>query len=164
MKGKLYYHQAGSPVGPLLLLATDRGLSGLFMKDHIHGPMRHPDWIRDEARFAGTCRQLDAYFLGRLRSFDLPLDLHGQGTPFQHRVWQALREIPFGETISYGEQALRIGNPMACRAVGLANGRNPISIIIPCHRVVGKNGSLTGYGGGLDRKRYLLDFEEGLRI
>jgi methylated-DNA-[protein]-cysteine S-methyltransferase len=146
------------------MLATDRGLSGLFMENHIHGPIRHPDWIRDEARFVETCRQLDTYFSGRLRTFDLRLDLQGQGTLFQLRAWEALLEIPFGETISYGEQALRVGNPKASRAVGLANGRNPISIIIPCHRVVGKNGSLTGYGGGLDRKCYLLDFEKGLRI
>jgi methylated-DNA-[protein]-cysteine S-methyltransferase len=109
--------------------------------------------------FAETGRQLNEYFAGKRRDFDLPLAFHG--TPFQQRVWTALREIPYGETVSYGKLADELGQPSAARAVGLANGKNPISVIVPCHRVVGSTGGLTGYGGGLERKRYLLDFERG---
>jgi O-6-methylguanine DNA methyltransferase len=115
---------------------------------------------RPQARpLRAAAEQLDQYFAGARRRFDLPLDL--PGTPFQQRVWQALSEIPFGETLSYGQLAARIGKPGAARAVGLANNRNPISIIVPCHRVIGADGSLTGYGGGLDRKRWLLAHEAG---
>ncbi|MEO7931786.1 MAG: methylated-DNA--[protein]-cysteine S-methyltransferase [Chthoniobacterales bacterium] len=157
MTAPLYYSQMPSPIGTLTLLASGRGLTGVFME--AHATILRDEWIADDAPFAEVRMQLDSYFAGRLRTFDLALDWQ-QGTPFQRRVWQALLEIPFGETISYGEQARRIGNPLGVRAVGLANGRNPFSIIVPCHRVIGKNGTLTGYGGGLERKRFLLDLEK----
>ncbi|GGX22110.1 methylated-DNA--[protein]-cysteine S-methyltransferase [Streptomyces noursei] len=149
-----------TPVGPLTLVAHGDALSGLYMTDQRHRPPQETFGTPadpDERPFAATIAQLRAYFRGELTTFDLPLALHG--TPFQRRVWAALRTIPYGETLSYGQLAERLGNPTASRAVGLANGRNPIGIIVPCHRVVGANGSLTGYGGGLDRKRRLLDFE-----
>ena len=151
-----------SPVGPLTLLAEDGALTGLYLEDREpHGP----DGLNraeagDEANdrvLAEATRQLDEYFAGQRQEFDLPLAL--RGTVFQRRVWQALRDIPYGETTSYGHLASDIGQPTAARAVGLANGRNPVSIIVPCHRVVGSDGSLTGYGGGLDRKQRLLDLE-----
>ncbi|GAA4102829.1 methylated-DNA--[protein]-cysteine S-methyltransferase [Actinomadura miaoliensis] len=149
-----------SAVGPLTLVAHDGVLCGAYVDAQRHRP---PDErfgarvaVTDEP-FATVAEQLKAYFAGELTTFDLPLALHG--TPFQLRVWAALQEIPYGETISYGELAQEIGKPTAARAVGLANGRNPISIIVPCHRVIGSTGSLTGYGGGLERKRFLLDFE-----
>jgi methylated-DNA-[protein]-cysteine S-methyltransferase len=107
-------------------------------------------------------RQLDAYFAGRLRRFELPLSL--EGTPFQQRVWSALRDIPFGETRSYAQLAKAIGNPSAMRAVGAANGRNPIAIVVPCHRVIGADGSLTGFGGGIERKKFLLRLEQGREL
>ncbi len=150
----LFQSTMPSPIGTLTLLASSKGLTGVYL-DPI---ALQPGWISDDAPFREIRMQLDSYFAGELRAFDVALDL--QGTPFQLRVWQALLDIPYGETISYGEQARRIGNPQAMRAVGLANGRNPISIVVPCHRVIGKNGSLTGYGGGLDRKRFLLDLEK----
>jgi methylated-DNA-[protein]-cysteine S-methyltransferase len=148
-----------SPVGPLLLRSDGMALTGLFMADHQGGPTEGTDWRHDDhaAPFAETKRQLAAYFAGDLRAFDLPLDL--TGTPFQRTVWAALAHIPFGETLSYGELAKRLGNPNGSRAVGLANGRNPISIIVPCHRVIGSTGKLVGYGGGLARKKALLAFE-----
>ncbi|ANZ15473.1 methylated-DNA--[protein]-cysteine S-methyltransferase [Streptomyces noursei] len=149
-----------TPVGPLTLVAHGDALSGLYMTDQRHRPPQETFGTPadpDEPPFAATIAQLRAYFRGELTTFDLPLALHG--TPFQRRVWAALCTIPYGETLSYGQLAERLGNPTASRAVGLANGRNPIGIIVPCHRVVGANGSLTGYGGGLDRKRRLLDFE-----
>lgn len=155
MNTTIRYHQIPTPVGTLTLVATERGLSGLYLEGNAPGVAA--DWQLDAAPFVDTCRQLEAYFAGDLREFQIPLDL--QGTPFQLKVWNALLDIPFGETIHYGEQARRIGQPQASRAVGLANGRNPISIIVPCHRVVGKNGALTGYGGGLPIKRFLLDLE-----
>jgi methylated-DNA-[protein]-cysteine S-methyltransferase len=127
------------------------------MNVHKYGPAPRPNWRRDDAALEPAARQLAAYFAGERTSFDMPLDLHG--TEFQRRVWQALLAIPFGETTSYGEIARRIGAPSAVRAVGGAVGRNPISIVVPCHRVVGSNGSLTGFGGGLDRKRWLLSHE-----
>ncbi|MET7765919.1 methylated-DNA--[protein]-cysteine S-methyltransferase [Streptomyces sp. NPDC005393] len=149
-----------SPVGPLTLVATDGALSGLYMTDQRHRPPQETfgtPGAPDEAPFAETIRQLDSYFAGELTDFDVPLQL--TGTPFQRRVWAELRRIPYGETLSYGRLADRIGQPTASRAVGLANGKNPVGIIVPCHRVVGSTGSLTGYGGGLGRKRQLLDFE-----
>jgi methylated-DNA-[protein]-cysteine S-methyltransferase len=114
---------------------------------------------KTDAVLATTVRQLDSYFAARLRTFDLPLA--AAGTPFQQRVWSALREIPFGETRNYGQLARAIGKPSAMRAVGAANGRNPIAIVVPCHRVIGANGSLTGFGGGIERKRFLLSLEQG---
>ncbi len=152
-----YYSTMPSPIGRLLLVATDKGLSGVFMEDHAGGPNPEPDWVRDDEHLNLAKRQLEKYFAGELRDFDLLLDV--SGTPFQLEVWNALRRIPYGETRSYGDLARDIGRPNAVRAVGLANGRNPVSIIVPCHRVIGSDGSLTGYGGGLPRKQYLLQHE-----
>ncbi len=142
-----------SPLGDLLLLAGDDGrLRGLYLPD---GPP--PSASGPDAPFAAAHEQLDAYFAGELEAFDLALA--PEGTPFQLRVWEELTRIPFGETISYSQLAERIGDRRAVRAVGLANGRNPISIVVPCHRVIGADGSLVGYGGGLERKRWLLEHE-----
>ena len=154
----------GSPVGPLTLVATGGILTGLYMQTqrHMPPPEIFGDGVEDaDELLAEPARQLRDYFAGRRTEFDLPLAL--AGTPFQRRVWAQLREIPYGETISYGELAQRIGRPTAARAVGLANGRNPISIIVPCHRVIGSDGSLTGYGGGVERKEYLLAFERDVK-
>ena len=149
-----------SPVGPLTLVADDGRLAGLYMRQQRHRPAEETFGVPDPAPFGEVAAQLDAYFAGRLREFDLPLA--PVGTPFQQRVWTALRGIGYGETRSYGQLADLIGAPTASRAVGLANGRNPIGIIIPCHRVLGAGGGLTGYGGGLARKRFLLDLEQGV--
>jgi methylated-DNA-[protein]-cysteine S-methyltransferase len=149
-----------SPVGELLLLSTGEALTGLYMQKHAHWSGMQPQWRRDDQLLREARQQLRAYFAEELKVFALPLAL--QGTEFQMRVWNELLNIPYGETSSYGELAARLGQPNASRAVGLANGRNPISIIVPCHRVVGSNGSLTGYGGGLPRKRWLLDHERGM--
>ncbi len=146
-----------SPVGPLTLVAVNGTLASLYMHEQRYRPPDETSGEPDPAPFAEAVSQLRAYFAGRLTSFDLPLAL--TGTPFRLRVWAALRDIPYGETISYGELACRIGQPGAARAAGLANGRNPVSIIVPCHRVIGSAGCLTGYGGGLDRKRFLLGHE-----
>jgi methylated-DNA-[protein]-cysteine S-methyltransferase len=151
-----------SPVGPLTLVAEDGAIVGLYMNLQRHRPddgeLGEPDRRGTGVEpFKAAADQLDAYFAGTLARFTLPLA--PRGTAFQQRVWEALQEIPYGETESYGELAERIGSPGAARAVGLANGKNPIGIVIPCHRVVGSNGSLTGYGGGLDRKKQLLDLE-----
>jgi methylated-DNA-[protein]-cysteine S-methyltransferase len=139
-----------SPVGDILLRADDEGrLTELYL--------RH-DGARDtDGPFGAVREQLDAYFAGELETFDVPLALHG--TAFQQSVWEQLTRIPFGETISYSELARRLGDPKLVRAVGLANGRNPVSIIVPCHRVIGADGSLVGYGGGLERKQWLLEHE-----
>lgn len=153
----LSYAQMESPVGPLLLVADDAGLREILFVNGRHHAKPDPDWSEDEAPVKETMRQLRAYFAGKLEQFDLPLA--PQGTPFQLDVWRRLCEIPYGETISYGELARRIGNPNASRAVGLANGSNPIPIVIPCHRVIGSNGKLTGYGGGLPIKEKLLALE-----
>lgn len=145
-----------SPIGPLTLAGTDGRLSHLLMLDHAHAPSQ-TGWVRDDAAFPDAVEQLTAYFTGDLTEFDLAYEM--TGTDFQKRVWTALLTIPYGQTRSYGQLADQIGAPNASRAVGLANGRNPISIIVPCHRVIGSNGSLTGYGGGIERKRTLLDLE-----
>ncbi|MEU9851016.1 methylated-DNA--[protein]-cysteine S-methyltransferase [Streptomyces sp. NPDC047985] len=150
-----------SPYGPLTLVATDGVLSGLYMTGQRHRPPEETFGEPDLRPFTETIRQLDAYFAGELREFDLPLCL--DGTPFQRSVWAQLQMIPYGETRSYGELAESLGKPGASRAVGLANGKNPVGIIVPCHRVIGASGSLTGYGGGLDRKQRLLAFEKGGR-
>jgi O-6-methylguanine DNA methyltransferase len=147
-----------SPLGPLLLGAEDGALTLLWMSPLPERETGGAD-ARDRAVLAAARDQLEAYFAGDLTAFDLPLA--PVGTPFQQRVWSALVEIPFGETVSYGSLATRLGRPGAARAVGLANGSNPISIIIPCHRVIGSDGRLTGYGGGIDRKAWLLDHEAG---
>lgn len=155
-----------SPVGPLTLRSEGGALTGLFMDAQAHrpddarfGPRVAPDpgGDADERVLAATAGQLREYFAGTRRDFDLPLA--ARGTPFQQRVWAALREIPYGQTWSYGRLAERIGAPGAARAVGLANGRNPIGIVVPCHRVIGASGAMTGYGGGLERKRHLLALE-----
>ncbi|MCX4659033.1 methylated-DNA--[protein]-cysteine S-methyltransferase [Streptomyces uncialis] len=148
-----------SPYGPLTLVATDGTLCGVYMTDQRHRPPEESFGDRDPGPFTETARQFDAYFAGELTDFDLPFSL--DGTPFQRSVWAQLLRIPFGETRTYGELAEALGNPAASRAVGLANGKNPISVIVPCHRVIGANGNLTGYGGGLPRKQRLLDFERG---
>jgi methylated-DNA-[protein]-cysteine S-methyltransferase len=160
---KIYYQVVSAPIGDLMLVSNGEALTGVYMSDQTHGLQPQADWQRDEAEFDSIAKQLAAYFAGDLRDFDLPLA--PRGTEFQQKVWRELCRIPFGETISYGELARRIGQPGASRAVGLANGRNPIGIIIPCHRVIGADGSLTGYGGGLDRKKWLLEHEKltGLR-
>ncbi|MFF1417732.1 methylated-DNA--[protein]-cysteine S-methyltransferase [Streptomyces sp. NPDC058280] len=146
-----------SPYGPLTLVATEGVLSGLYMVEQRHRPPAETFGEPDPRPFGETTRQLAAYFDGELTDFVLPMRL--DGTPFQLRVWEELRKIPYGETRSYGELAVTLGKPGASRAVGLANGKNPIGIIVPCHRVIGSTGSLTGYGGGLDRKQRLLRFE-----
>lgn len=152
-----------SPYGPLTLVADDGELCGLYMVGQRHRPPEESFGVRDDGTlFDEATRQLAAYFEGELKEFDLPLRL--DGTPFQRGVWEQLGQIPYGETRSYGELAEALGNLGASRAVGLANGKNPIGIIVPCHRVVGANGSLTGYGGGLDRKQRLLDFESGAAL
>jgi methylated-DNA-[protein]-cysteine S-methyltransferase len=147
-----------SPIGRLLLTSDGTALTGLYMEPS-HKAQSTDGWVWDGAAvpLAAALRQLSEYFAGARHSFDLPLRL--EGTVFQQRVWHALTEIPYGETWSYGQLARRIGNPNASRAVGLANGRNPISIVVPCHRVIGADGSLTGYGGGLARKQWLLAHE-----
>ncbi|MEU2261940.1 methylated-DNA--[protein]-cysteine S-methyltransferase [Streptomyces sp. NPDC019645] len=149
-----------SPYGPLTLVATDSVLSGLYMTEQRHRPGEETFGDPDPRPFREVISQLDAYFAGHLKEFDLPL--HLAGTPFQRTVWEQLLLIPYGETRTYGELAGALGNAGASRAVGLANGRNPIGIIVPCHRVIGASGGLTGYGGGLDRKQRLLAFERGL--
>jgi methylated-DNA-[protein]-cysteine S-methyltransferase len=146
-----------SPIGELTLVGDEHGLAGLYMDAQRYGPARDPSWHRDPAPLAEAAEQLEQYFAGERTEFDLPLA--PRGTEFQLRVWGLLREIPFGETTTYGALAHRLGNPRTVRAVGLANGRNPISIVVPCHRVIGANGKLVGYGGGLDRKRALLAHE-----
>ncbi len=152
-----------SPIGLLTLVTREGGLAGLYMTEHRHIPPQDTFGPRvtatDVPVLARTAEQLSAYFAGEVADFDI--DLSTSGTPFQHRVWAALREIPYGATVSYGELAAVLGQPTASRAVGLANGKNPISIIVPCHRVVGANGSMTGYGGGIERKQWLLSFENG---
>jgi methylated-DNA-[protein]-cysteine S-methyltransferase len=144
-------------LGPLLLGGTGDALTAIWLPSGRDRLEPDPDCIESAAPFAEAVRQLDAYFAGTLRRFDLPLA--PAGTPFQREVWQALREIPYGETVSYGELARRIGRPSAVRAVGAANGQNPLSIVIPCHRVIGSDGRLVGYGGGLPAKSALLELE-----
>jgi methylated-DNA-[protein]-cysteine S-methyltransferase len=149
--------EISSPIGRLLIAGDGRGLRRISFQDGLH-PMRIPrDWKRAEEPFQHPIAQLAAYFAGRLKRFDLTIA--PEGTPFQREVWSALTEIPYGETVSYGELTRRLGRPRASRAVGAANGRNPIPIVVPCHRVVGANGSLTGFGGGLPIKRLLLELE-----
>jgi methylated-DNA-[protein]-cysteine S-methyltransferase len=159
MKTPTYYSEVTSPIGQLTLSASAAGLSGVHMENQGGVPGARAHWQRSDERLAEAHRQLREYFDGARTVFDLELDL-GCGTDFQRRVWTALLTIPYGESVSYGEIARRIGQPPAVRAVGLANGRNPVAIIVPCHRVIGANGTLTGYGGGLDRKRLLLAHEQ----
>ncbi|MFJ6926072.1 methylated-DNA--[protein]-cysteine S-methyltransferase [Streptomyces nigra] len=151
-----------SPYGPLTLVAEDGVLCGLYMTDQRHRPAEETFGPLDASPFAQTEEELEAYFAGELRQFTVPL--HLKGTPFQLTVWNHLRTIPYGETRTYGQLAEALGNRGASRAVGLANGKNPIGIIVPCHRVIGATGSLTGYGGGLPRKQRLLAFESGAAL
>src|SRR5882672_5504217 len=155
--GEVSCTRIDSPVGKLLLAADAQGLRLVSFESSKRAAPVQPEWKEDKAPFAEAIRQLQAYFVGELREFDLPLA--PEGTEFQLRVWDSLRTIPYGETISYGQLAQKIGNPKAVRAVGLANGCNPIPIIIPCHRVSGSDGGLTGFGGGLSNKRKLLALE-----
>lgn len=154
----VHYRIIESPVGPLTLAGVGSTLMHLRMPDQTHEPDRSGWLVADDDAFPAAVEQLAAYFAGDLTDFDLELDM--VGTEFQRRVWAALRTIPYGETRSYGQIAERIGSPGASRAVGLANGRNPIGIIVPCHRVIGSTGDLTGYGGGIERKRALLALEK----
>lgn len=154
----IFYSEVDSPIGTLLLLSDGAALTGVYMEEHCHGP-EGAEWVRDDeaAPFAAARAQLAEYFAGRRTEFALPLA--PQGTNFQQQVWAELTRIPHGSTISYGELARRVGKPKGAQAVGAANGRNPISIIVPCHRVIGADGTLVGYGGGLERKRALLIHE-----
>jgi methylated-DNA-[protein]-cysteine S-methyltransferase len=155
---EIHHTRIPSPIGELTLIASEKGLRGVYMEEHRKGSLTPVVSKGDPSRFTAVIKQLGEYFSGKRKTFDLPLDL--QGTAFQLSAWAALLKIPFGETRSYAEQAAIIDNPKAVRAIGLANGKNPISIIVPCHRVIGKNGTLTGYGGGLGRKRFLLELEK----
>lgn len=159
--GATCYCRVPSPVGEILLTATSRGLSGLHFREDRFQPVPGAEWEATTPPFLGVIAAVDAYFGGTRAVFDLPLDL--SGTPFQRRVWAELQRIPYGDTISYAELARRIGAPAAIRAVGGANGRNPVSIIVPCHRVIGADGSLTGYASGIGRKRRLLEHEARFR-
>jgi methylated-DNA-[protein]-cysteine S-methyltransferase len=156
----MIYTTIDSPLGELLLLADADTLHGLYMQDGLKPIRVRPDWTRDDDAFADVRRQLGEYFAGERTSFDVKMQLAGGA--FQRTVWHALTEIPYGETISYGELARRIGQPDKARAVGTANGQNPIAVIVPCHRVIGADGKLVGYGGGLDNKRRLLELETGV--
>lgn len=151
------YEWIESPTGKLLLVADEGGLRLVSFAEGKTPARVEASWKKGSQLLREAVRQLRGFFAGELQQFDLPLA--PDGTQFQQRVWNELQQIPYGETISYGELARRVGNPAASRAVGLANGSNPIAIIIPCHRVIGSNGKLTGYGGGLENKRWLLDFE-----
>ncbi|ASU85580.1 cysteine methyltransferase [Nocardiopsis gilva YIM 90087] len=159
--GPTLYTTRSSPIGDVLLTSDGGALTGLYMLPEPESGLKPipSDWKHAPESFRETVDQLDAYFAGELRDFDLPLA--PSGTDFQLRVWRELTTIPYGHTTSYGAIAEALGRPTASRAVGMANGRNPISIIVPCHRVIGANGALTGYGGGLPRKRHLLRLERG---
>ena len=154
------YTTIASPLGDLVAVRDESGITGLYLPTGRHAFVRDPEWERDDAAFDDARGQLGEYFVGTRTEFDLPLN--ARGTAFQKWVWAALLEIPYGRTASYGETAAAIGAPAsASRAVGLANGQNPISIVVPCHRVIGADGSLTGYGGGLAAKQWLLAHERG---
>jgi len=158
----IYYIEHPSPIGRLLIAATDLGICGIYFEEHRHfkGKQGWQHAFADspaQDHLSRASRQLDAYFARELTDFDVPLDL--QGTAFQQSVWQALYKIPFGKSVSYAQQARQLGNPKALRAVGSAIGKNPVSIIVPCHRVIGTSGAVTGYAGGLERKRFLLALE-----
>jgi methylated-DNA-[protein]-cysteine S-methyltransferase len=162
MTATLCYHYVESPVGQILLVGDGTFLTGLYMAEHkrMRGP--EAEWRPSDESFAAVVEQLAEYFAGDRRSFEVPLRL--KGTPFQQCVWRELVRIPFGQTITYAELARRVGNPSASRAVGSANGRNPVSIIVPCHRVIGADGRLTGYAGGVEIKRRLLEWEQGVAV
>ena len=161
MSSKTFYTTVDSPVGPILLAGNGEGLTEINFQAGTRPTAIAADWEENAAPFAETIAQLRAYFAGELQEFDLPLA--PTGTPFQITVWRELQAIPYGETISYGELARRISKPKAARAVGLANGANPLPLVVPCHRVVGSDGRLTGYGGGLPIKEALLAHERSHR-
>lgn len=154
----IYYDDMPSPVGRLRLVADGDSLRQVWFERERHPKAMGEDWVRNSDAVAFARQQLEEYFAGTRQIFDLPL--RPLGTPFQCEVWQALAHIPYASTISYGQLAQRLGQPLAVRAVGAANGRNPLPIILPCHRVIGANGSLTGFGGGLPTKRWLLTMED----
>lgn len=154
----MFYDRFDTPIGRMLVVGDGDAVVHIDLPEARRPLAIAPDWRHDADALAEARTQLLAYFAGTRTHFELPLA--PRGTPFQRGVWDALLDIPYGETISYAELSRRIGNPKASRAVGLANGANPIAIIVPCHRVIGANGSLTGYGGGLDAKRHLLDLEQ----
>lgn len=158
----IYYTKMESPVGEILLVSDGHHLLRVSMDRQKYAAEIQPDWVekRNVPSLQMAAEQLQSYFAGKRSDFDLPLSF--QGTEFQKRVWHCLTRIPYGETISYGELARRVGNAKASRAVGLANGKNPLAIVVPCHRVIGANGTLTGYGGGLERKQKLLLLEQGI--
>jgi methylated-DNA-[protein]-cysteine S-methyltransferase len=156
---QIFYSVIDSPVGPLLLAASERGVYKLLFDARPPAASAGQVWIESRDHLRTCAEQLDAYFRGELREFNLALDL--RGSPFQVRCWEALRRIPYGATCSYAELASQVGSPRAFRAVGQANHNNPVSIIVPCHRVIGANGTLTGYGGGLSVKEKLLRLERG---
>jgi methylated-DNA-[protein]-cysteine S-methyltransferase len=170
-KGTMFYTEMESPVGGLRLVGDGEKLRQVWFLEGKPDcgkatEARHPkapekNWVKSERPFAEAMKQLRAYFRGELKKFDLPLEM--EGTKFQLSVWSELQKIPYGETASYREVAKRIGNEKSVRAVGLANGQNPIPIIVPCHRVIGSDGSLTGFGGGMENKRKLLELEKGQR-
>lgn len=158
MSATIWYDELPTPIGRLRLVADAQGLREVWFEMGRHRKSPQPDWVQAASPLAEPRRQLEEYFAGERTRFDLKL--HPVGTPFQLAVWEELGRIPYGVTISYAELARRIGQPAAMRAVGAANGRNPIPIILPCHRVIGSNGSLTGFGGGLPTKRFLLSMED----
>ncbi|HWF40749.1 MAG TPA: methylated-DNA--[protein]-cysteine S-methyltransferase [Acidothermaceae bacterium] len=162
MSVQTYFTVLPSPIGELLVTGADDApaqfaITGLFMTGQRYEPMLRPEWVRDANRFADAEKQLEAYFGGDLTDFDLPLA--ARGSEFQRSVWAALCDIPLGATKAYGQIAQQVADKTKTRAVAAAIGRNPIGIVVPCHRVIGADGSLTGYAGGLDRKRWLLDHE-----
>lgn len=156
-----HYAITDSPIGELLVLGNDEKVHGLLMNGDGAFDERKLSLTQDQQAFSDTINQLGEYFAGERDEFDLPLE--PEGTEFQRAVWKALAEIPYGETRSYGQIAAEVGRPKAARAVGMANNRNPIAVIVPCHRVIGAGGSLVGYAGGLERKTWLLDHERAAR-
>jgi methylated-DNA-[protein]-cysteine S-methyltransferase len=156
-----HYAITDSPIGELLILGDEESVHSLLMNGEGDFDRHKLDLVHDQELFADTIDQLDEYFAGERDAFDLPLE--PQGTEFQRAVWNALAAIPFGETRSYGQIAEKVGRPKAARAVGMANNRNPIAVIVPCHRVIGAGGALVGYAGGLERKTWLLDHERAAR-
>lgn len=157
MQRSMVYTEISSPIGELCVVGDGEHLMGLYMPNHRHWKGLDPTWKKSGEAFVEVREQLEEYFAGTRQVFDVPRKM--VGTPFQQQVWEELVKIPLGETISYGTLAARVGNAAASRAVGMANGRNPISIIVPCHRVIGSTGKLTGYGGGMANKEWLLNWE-----
>jgi methylated-DNA-[protein]-cysteine S-methyltransferase len=157
MNDTTYYSEIDSPLGTLLICGDEKFVTGLYLPEHKGWSGPESSWQKSDDPFGPARKQLAEYFAGERQEFDLPLKL--EGTPFQRRVWEELTQIPFGTTVTYSELAHRVCRPTASRAVGSANRRNPVSIIVPCHRVIGRSGKLTGYAGGLDRKNRLLEWE-----